>query len=168
VWNGSPPSRKKRELELIVGGDLNHPEEAYVRRLHESIEVCFALLKPHRWLSVVFQHWSPAYFDAILTAAAAAGGDLRAAISQIGDPIWSMHKKKNRESVLAGEMILTFFKTGKAKRVEVSGAFDLRREYVLLVRWATWIFAAYSSTAMKNGSLPDSRCRLWHTVKKEQ
>lgn len=127
VWNGSPPSHKKRELELIVGGDLSHSEDAYVRRLRESIEVCFSLLKPHRWMSVVFQHWSPAYFNAILTGAAAAGGDLRTAISQIGDPIWSMHKKKNRGSVLAGEMILTFFKTGKLKRVEASGTFDFRR-----------------------------------------
>ncbi len=137
AWNGSPPTRKKRELELIVGGDLSLSEEAYVQRLRESIEVCFALLKPHRWLSVVFQHWSPTYFDAILTGAATAGGDLRAAISQIGDPIWSMHKKKNRESVLAGEMILTFFKSGKAKLVEASGEFDLRRDIRQILREST-------------------------------
>ncbi len=134
VWNGSFPSRKSRELELIVGGDLSHSEDAYVQRLRESIEICFALLKPDRWLSVVFQHWSPAYFDAILSGAAAVGGDLRAAISQIGDPIWSMHKKKNRESVLAGEMILTFLKTGKPKRVKVSRTFDLRPEIRRILR----------------------------------
>src|SRR5262249_25421126 len=84
-----------------------------------------ALLKPRRWLSVVFQHWSMAYFDAILTAAAESGGDLRAAISQIGDPVWSMHKKKGKQSVLAGEMILTFCKTRKTKRLESKKQFDV-------------------------------------------
>jgi hypothetical protein len=41
------------------------------------------------------------------------GGELKAAITQTGDVIWSMHKKKNSASVLAGEMILTFYKPAK-------------------------------------------------------
>jgi hypothetical protein len=125
VWNHTLPSQDDRQHELIVGGDLHLSEALYIRRLHESIRTCFALLKPKRWLSIVFQHWSPVYFDAILTAAAESGGDLRAAISQIGDPIWSMHKKKGNQSVLAGEMILTFLKTGKPKLVDASTHFDV-------------------------------------------
>jgi 16S rRNA G966 N2-methylase RsmD len=125
AWNGTIPSQKDRQHELIVGGDLNLPEDVYVNRLHRSMGTCFALLKPRRWLSVVFQHWSAMYFNAILTGAAEAGGDLRAAISQIGDPIWSMHKKKGKHSVLAGEMILTFLKTGEAKTVDVQKSFDI-------------------------------------------
>lgn len=125
AWNGTMPSEKYRERELIVGGDLNLSEAAYVKRLHESIRTCFALLKRQRWLSIVFQHWSTAYFDSILTAAAEAGADLRAAISQVGDPIWSMHKKKNKQSVLSGELILTFLKTGVPKRVDAEKAFDV-------------------------------------------
>jgi hypothetical protein len=128
VWNGTLPSRKDRQLELIVGGDLNLSEDLYVKRLHESIGTCFALLKPKRWLSIVFQHWSTAYFDAILTAAAEAGGDLRAAISQIGDPVWSMHKKKGKQSVLAGELIVTFLKTEKPKTVDAQKPFDVEEE----------------------------------------
>lgn len=124
AWNGTMPSQKDRQRELIVGGDLNLSEDVYVERLHQSILTCFALLKPKRWLSIVFQHWSTAYFDAILTAAARAGGDLRAAISQIGDPVWSMHKKKGKRSVLAGELILTFLKTGKPKTVDADKPFD--------------------------------------------
>jgi len=125
IWNGKAPSKRIRERELIVGGDLSLSEDVYVKRLEDSIRTCFALLKPGRWLSVVFQHWSVSYFDAILTGAASAGGDLRAAISQIGDPIWSMHKKKGNQSVLAGEMILTFLKTGKPKTLEVTTPFDV-------------------------------------------
>ncbi|HSZ03219.1 MAG TPA: DNA methyltransferase [Terriglobales bacterium] len=125
AWNGTLPSQKARQREMIVGGDLDLSEDAYLERLHGSILTCFDLLKPKRWLSVVFQHWSPAYFDAILTAAAEAGSDLRAAISQLGDPIWSMHKKKGKQSVLAGELILTFVKTGKPKTVDTKKPFDV-------------------------------------------
>jgi len=125
VWNGMLPTEQERHRELIVGGDLGLSEDVYVSRLSQSIQTCFALLKPGRWLSVVFQHWSVAYFDAILTAAAVAGGDLRAAISQIGDPIWSMHKKKGNQSVLAGEMILTFLNTGTPKAVDSAKPFDV-------------------------------------------
>jgi len=39
-----------------------------------------------------------------------------------------MHKKKNRESVLAGEMILTFLKTDLPKVIRASKTFDLQRE----------------------------------------
>jgi hypothetical protein len=83
------------------------------------------MLKNERWLSVVFQHWNVAYFEAILSTAAESGAELRAAVAQVGDPIWSMHKKKNKESVLAGEMILTFHKTGVRRRYEKRNEFDL-------------------------------------------
>ena len=36
-----------------------------------------------------------------------------------------MHKKKNKDSVLAGELILTFFKTGKAIPLRNDGTFDV-------------------------------------------
>lgn len=134
AWNGTMPSEKDRQRELIVGGDLNLSEDVYVKRLNESIRTCFALLKPKRWLSVVFQHWSTAYFDAILSAAAQGGGDLRAAISQIGDPVWSMHKKKGKRSVLAGELILTFLKTGKPKTVDADKPFDTEAAIARILR----------------------------------
>src|SRR5207302_924446 len=57
-----------------------------------------------------FQHWDISYFSTILETASECGAELKAAITQTGDVIWSMHKKKNSASVIAGEMILTFFK----------------------------------------------------------
>jgi predicted RNA methylase len=134
AWNGTVPPLRDRQRELIVGGDLNIPEEVYVNRLHKSIRTCFALLRPKRWLSVVFQHWSTAYFNAILTAAAESGGDLRAAVSQVGDPVWSMHKKKGKHSVLAGELILTFFKTGKPKFLDIKKPFDVEAAIAQILR----------------------------------
>jgi len=124
-WLDMTPSVRTRERELIVGGELNLSEGSYVARLGESIQACMRMLRPNRWLSVVFQHWNVSYFEAILGAAADSGGELRAAVSQVGDPIWSMHKKKSNESVLAGELILTFLNSGKKSRVNRLNGFDV-------------------------------------------
>ncbi|MGH7837992.1 MAG: hypothetical protein ACREQC_09260, partial [Candidatus Binataceae bacterium] len=125
-WLGSMPSKDARKAELIVGGELEIDEGVYIKRLGKSIKACIKMLKRDRWFSVVFQHWNTAYFDSILSSAAEAGADLRAAVPQVGDTIWSMHKKKNNESVLAGELILTFYNSGKAISVgKASKSFDI-------------------------------------------
>lgn len=115
-WLGFQVPMRDREREIIVGGELRLTEEHYVWRLRESIRACLSMLKQDRWLSVVFQHWNVRYFEAILEEASEGGADLKAAVTQIGDTIWSMHKKKNKERVLAGELILTFHKASGASR----------------------------------------------------
>jgi DNA modification methylase len=115
-WLGFPVTDQTRELETIVGGEQGHTEDHYKASLAHSIKTCFRLLKPDRWLSIVFQHWDTSYFATILETADESGGELKAAITQTGDVIWSMHKKKNSASVLAGEMILTFYKPAKARK----------------------------------------------------
>ena len=119
-----------REKEIIVGGDLAFDDATYLRRLEQSVRVCIALLKPDRWASIVFQHWNVRYLAAILDAATSAGADLRAAVSQVGDPIWSMHKKKNARSVLSGEFILTFQKAefGRTLNRTPKPGFDLEQQ----------------------------------------
>jgi len=126
-WLGHTPGVAQRQKELIVGGELDISEAAYTERLAGSVQACVKMLKRGRWLSIVFQHWNTSYFEAILCSAAEGGADLKAAISQVGDPIWSMHKKKRDQSVLAGEMILTFYKTGKPKRIRRDAEFDVSR-----------------------------------------
>ncbi len=111
-WLGFTVPLSARQNEIIVGGELRLTEEHYINRLSKSVRLCLDMLKRNGWLSVVFQHWNVRYFEAILESAAEAGASLRAAVTQIGDPIWSMHKKKNKEKVLAGEMILSFIKDG--------------------------------------------------------
>ena len=125
VWLGHAPSLEARERELIVGGEQHHSEEWYTMRLKGCIGACVRMLKNGHWLSVVFQHWKVSYFAAILTGAAEAGAELKAAISQVGDPIWSMHKKKGNQTVLAGEMILTFLKTGQREKVRNDRTLDV-------------------------------------------
>ncbi len=124
-WLGLTPALQAREKELIVGGELRLSEEVYIKRLGDCMRACARMLKKDRWLSVVFQHWNIAYFKAILEACAEEGSELKAAIAQVGDPIWSMHKKKNKQTVLAGELILTFQKSGRAIRPITNRAFDV-------------------------------------------
>lgn len=115
-WLGFPISEQVREQETIVGGECGHTEEHYKQGLARSIKTSLRLLRPDRWFSIVFQHWDISYFAAILETASECGAELKAAITQTGDVIWSMHKKKNSASVLAGEMILTFYKPKQAPR----------------------------------------------------
>ena len=115
-WLGFPVTDETREQETIVGGECRHTEEHYKQSLARSIKTSFRLLKPDRWFSIVFQHWDTSYFATILETADECGAELKAAITQTGDVIWSMHKKKNSASVLAGEMILTFYKPAKVSR----------------------------------------------------
>jgi 16S rRNA G966 N2-methylase RsmD len=124
-WLGLEPTQEVKQKEIIVGGELKHTEEEYITRLQSSVRACLQMLKDERWLSIVFQHWNVAYFEAILSAAAESGAELKAAVAQVGDPIWSMHKKKNGEFVLAGEMILTFHKTGVRRDYKKAKRFDL-------------------------------------------
>ncbi|MFZ5453254.1 MAG: DNA methyltransferase [Thermodesulfobacteriota bacterium] len=125
-WLGLMPNDEMRQKEIIVGGELKFTEEHYIKRLRDSIKSCFDMLKDGRWLSIVFQHWNVEYFEAILTAAQESNAELKAAVSQIGDPIWSMHKKKGKESVLAGEFILTFYKKMGIKGVKEDRKIDVK------------------------------------------
>jgi adenine-specific DNA methylase len=119
-WLGLPVTDETRQQETIVGGEQSHSEEHYKVSLARGITTCFRLLKPDRWFSIVFQHWDPSYFATILETGSQCGGELKTAITQTGDVIWSMHKKKNSASVLAGEMILTFYKPAKPRAAPVT------------------------------------------------
>ncbi len=112
-WLGFAVSDESREHETIVGGERDLSEDHYRQSLARSIQTCLRLLRPDRWFSIVFQHWDLSYFATIMETASRCGAELRAAITQTGDVIWSMHKKKNSRNVLAGEMILTFYKPRK-------------------------------------------------------
>jgi len=109
-WLGFPVSEQAHDQETIVGGERADSESHYKDSLARSIRACLRLLRPDRWFSIVFQHWELGYFATILETASDCGAELKAAITQTGDVIWSMHKKKNSASVLAGEIIITFDK----------------------------------------------------------
>ncbi len=113
VWLGKIPKKEIFETELIVGGDLKHSEDFYITNLFKCVNTMSACLKDNRYFSVVFQHRNAKYFEAILEAAFQSGCHLVASVPQGTGTVWSMHKKKGKHSVLAGELILTFHKNGK-------------------------------------------------------
>jgi adenine-specific DNA methylase len=117
-WLGFAVTDRMREEETIVGGERRLTEDHYKARLAESMKECVRLLKPDRWMSVVFQHWDTSYFKTILDSVSDMGADLRAAVTQEREVIWSMHKKKNSQNVLGGEMILTFYKPPRLRTRE--------------------------------------------------
>jgi DNA modification methylase len=133
-WLGLMPDEQLCRKEIIVGGELKFSEEHYIRRLRDSIISCFDMLKNGRWLSIVFQHWNIEYFEAILSAAQESNGNLMSAVSQVGDPIWSMHKKKGKESILAGEFILTFYKKRKIKSLKEYKSVDIRELIIKILQ----------------------------------
>jgi adenine-specific DNA methylase len=121
-WLGLRLNGALRQREVIVGGELEKSEEEYLSLLRKSVRSCIEMLKDGRWFSIVFQHWNIAYFEAILETAEDSGAGFRAAVTQAGDTIWSMHKKKNPKRVLAGEMILSFCKDGRTRRRPAAAA----------------------------------------------
>jgi adenine-specific DNA methylase len=152
-WLGFPVTDKTRAAEAIVGGECGLSEDHYKRKLADSIRECFRLLKPDRWLSVVFQHWDTSYFATILETARDHGGLLKAAVTQERDVIWSMHKKKNSENVLSGEMILTFHKP--AARVpaaprKTTGAVSFERVLDAVLERPTGASGAFTSEFLFN------------------
>ncbi len=139
VWLGNEPTEDTRSREIIVGGMAGITETEYIDRLGKSIKACCSMLKRNRWMSVVFQHSQPKYFAAILDAAAEAGAELRSAVTQVGDTIWSMHKKKNGEGVLGGEFILTFYNSSQIQKSFPKKQFDV----------SDWLRNAISSNGEK-------------------
>jgi len=119
-WLGFKVTSDAHYREAIVGGECDLSEDHYRDSLSRSIKACMRLLRPDRWFSIVFQHWDLSYFATILNSVDACGAELKSAVTQSGDVIWSMHKKKNSASVLSGELILTFYKPKAAKRRRAS------------------------------------------------
>jgi len=68
------------------------------------------VLKPGRWLSLVFCHRDLSYWYTIRDSAEQAGFRHVNTVVQPLDVVWSMHRKKNPLKVLAGELVINFLK----------------------------------------------------------
>ncbi len=110
-----------RRLEAIEGGRLDLDRAHYVSTLHASAREIARVLRPGRWASVVYAHRDLAYWQALVDAFESAGLHLVATIPQPLSVVWSMRKKKNPGTALAGEVILSFAKDG-ARRARAAGA----------------------------------------------
>ena len=109
-----------KALEIIEGGDLQKSKDDYFDLMDKSFEQMFQVLKYDRWMSLVFAHKDTAYWNAIVRGAERAGFEYVNTVPQNPQTIWSMHKKKNPLTVLAGNLILNFKKTRNPRTIAIT------------------------------------------------
>jgi len=119
AWLNFEVSKQNKELEAIEGGDLNKSKQDYIELLEASIIEMFNVLKFDRWLSIVFAHKDPAYWDAIVKSAQSAGFEyINSAVQPSSTP--SLHKRQNPLKVLSGELVLNFRKVRNPRTIAIS------------------------------------------------
>ncbi len=118
AWLKMDVPQRSRELEAIEGGELRKTKEEYASLLEQSIDQMFRALKPDRWLSIVFSHKDPAYWDTIVSGAQKSGFEyVNTAVQKAYQA--SLHKRKNPLTVLSGELILNFRKVKNPKSIAI-------------------------------------------------
>lgn len=119
AWLNFEVSEQIKQLETIEGGDLNKSKQDYIELLEASIIEMFNVLKFDRWLSIVFAHKDPAYWDAIVKSAQSAGFEyVNSAVQPSSTP--SLHKRQNPLKVLSGELVLNFRKVRNPRTIAIS------------------------------------------------
>jgi hypothetical protein len=119
AWLGFEVTDEARANEVIEGGDRGKSKEEYIDLLDDSIAEMFRVLKWGRWLSIVFAHKDPAYWDAIVKSAQKAGFQyVNTAVQPSTTP--SLHKRKNPLKVLSGELVLNFQKVKGARSIAIT------------------------------------------------
>jgi DNA modification methylase len=117
-WLQFPVKDSVKKKEVIEGGDLNKTKQEYIDLLEDSIGQMFTVLKFNRWMSIVFSHKDPAYWDAIIKSAQRAGFEyVNTAVQPSTTP--SLHKRQNPLKVLSGELVLNFRKVSSPKAIAV-------------------------------------------------
>lgn len=119
AWLNFEVSKQNKELEAIEGGDLNKSKQDYIDLLEASIVEMFNVLKFDRWLSIVFAHKDPAYWDAIVKSAQSAGFEyMNSAVQPSSTP--SLHKRQNPLKVSSGELVLNFRKVRNPRTIAIT------------------------------------------------
>jgi len=109
AWLGFPVSNEDREEELIEGGSLAKSKRQYLESLTSALEQIARVLKPERWLSLVFAHKDLAFWSTIMSSCDEAGLRYINAVPQ-PTTLPSFTKIANPLTTLSGEMIVNFRK----------------------------------------------------------
>lgn len=119
AWLGLDVSDADRDLEVIEGGSLDKSRVDYTDLLARSITEMFRVLKWDSWLSMVFAHKEPEYWDTIVQAAQQAGFEyVNTAVQPSTTP--SLHKRKNPLKVLSGELVINFHKVKSPRAIAIT------------------------------------------------
>jgi DNA modification methylase len=108
-WMGWKVSEKDKKAEVIEGGENGKSRQDYLDLLAQSMEESYKVLKPGRWLSLVFQHKDADIWESIVDNLADVGFQYRNTVVQRTFNT-SILKKKNPVGVLAEQLVLNFTK----------------------------------------------------------
>lgn len=107
-------TQQMRQQEAIEGGDNQKNRNEYCQLIDQSFAEAFRVLKPNRWMTLVFTHKDPSVFTRIVEGAEKAGFTFVNAVSQAtARP--TFHKINNTVTVLRGQMMINFKKEGPFK-----------------------------------------------------
>ncbi|MDR0521777.1 MAG: type I restriction enzyme HsdR N-terminal domain-containing protein [Planctomycetaceae bacterium] len=114
AWLDLDVSDEDYQLEAIEEGKLDKTKDEYKKLIAGSIKEMFRVLKYDRWLTFVYAHKDPDFFDLIKNTAEQCGFEYVGAVPQKNGQ--SSFKKRQRPGrILSGQLMLNFRKVRNPK-----------------------------------------------------
>jgi DNA modification methylase len=116
AWLDLDVTDEDYRLEAIEDGKLEKTKDEYKQLIAKSIQEMFRVLKFDRWLSFVFQHKDPEFWDLIVSTAENCGFEYIGAVSQKNGQT-SFKKRQRPCTVLSGQLIINFRKVRNPRTI---------------------------------------------------
>ena len=116
AWLDLDVSEEDFQMEAIEGGEHNKTKEEYNEMIAQSIKEMYRVLKFDRWLSFVFAHKDPEFWDLIISTAESCGFEYAGTVSQKNGQT-SFKKRQNPFTVLTGQLIINFRKVRNPRSI---------------------------------------------------
>jgi DNA modification methylase len=114
VWLDLEVTEDDYKTEAIEGGEHNQPKATYNALIADSIKEMYRVLKWDRYLTFVFAHKDPEFWDLIMNTAELCGFEYVKAVPQ-KNAHKSFKKWQNPFSVLTGQVMINFRKARNPK-----------------------------------------------------
>ncbi|MDR1963967.1 MAG: type I restriction enzyme HsdR N-terminal domain-containing protein [Planctomycetaceae bacterium] len=114
AWLDLDVTEEDYKMEAIEGGEHPKTKDEYKQLIATSIKEMFRVLKFDRWLSFVFAHKDPEFWDLIINTAEQCGFEYIGAVSQKNGQT-SFKKRQRPFTVLSGQLIINFRKVRNPK-----------------------------------------------------
>ena len=117
AWLDLEVTEKDFKDEAIEGGEFKKSKTEYNGLMAQSIKEMYRVLKYDRWLSFVFAHKDPEFWDLIVTTAENCGFEYVGAVAQKNGQT-SFKKRQNPFAALSGQLIVNFRKVKNPKAIK--------------------------------------------------
>ncbi|MGB3208093.1 MAG: DNA methyltransferase [Crinalium sp.] len=116
AWLDLEVTESDYEQEAIEGGENQKTKEQYNELISQSIREMYRVLKYDRWLSFVFAHKDPEFWELIINTAESCGFEYIGATPQKNGQT-SFKKRQNPFTVLSGQLIINFRKVHSPRAI---------------------------------------------------